>query len=397
MSLSLRAAAALVFLALLSPEGLALRSSPKKKAVHGKHHKAHHRHQKAAAPVAAAAEEQKSQATDKAQFGHIQKELVEAWKHKTHMAKLRQTLEAEQKLLSSQQSLVESDVDDASDSAVQQQAAATKNMINDAKVLLYKSRQDALKQTRAALKEAYQIKKTTEHDIETSNLAIQKATKAKEEADKKIKSIATVIHAATEEAKFFFNQEVPDVHEEKASTKSSSTPVKKAKESENLVKEQESAKPQPKKTERKQEQTESTTEDDIEEEGPVEEEKKTVSVAKKQEPANPQPKKVELKEKVKEKHDSTVLAKEEKASTKSSSTLVKKAKESENIVKEQELATPQPKETQSKQEQTESTTEDDIEETAQEKHDYTMFAKLATKMNADDSLKGKAMIWDEDE
>lgn len=244
---SLRAAATLVFLALLSPEGLALRSSPKKKAVHGKHHKPHHRHQKAhkslsaTAPVAAAAQEQKSQATGKAQFGQIQKELVEAWKHKTHMAKLRQTLEAEQKLLSSQQSLVESDVDDASDSAVQQQAAATKNMIKDAKVLLHKSRQDALKQTQAALKEAYQIKKTTEHDIETSNLAIQKATKAKDEADKKIKSIATVIHAATEEAKFFFNQEVPDVHEEKASTKSSSTLVTEAKESENVVKEQEPA------------------------------------------------------------------------------------------------------------------------------------------------------------
>jgi len=300
---SLRAVAALVFLAVLLPEGLALLSSPKKKAAHKRHHRHHKTHKSAAPVVAAAAHEQKSQETGEAKFGHIQKELVEAWKHKSHMAKLRQTLDAEQKLLSSQQSLVESDVDDASDSAVQQQAAATKNMINDAKVLLHKSRQDALKQTRAALKEAYEIKKSSEHDIEASKLAIQKATKDKEEADKKIKNIAQVIHAATEEAKFFFNQEVPDVSEGKASSKSSSTPVKKSspvkeeKQTVSVAEKQQPAKPQPKSAELKQQMRK--MEDDLnDEEEPVKEEKQRVSVAGKQETASPQPKKVELKEQV---------------------------------------------------------------------------------------------------
>jgi len=309
---SLRAAATLVFLALLSPEGLALRSSPKKKAVQ----KAHHRHHKAnkslslVAPVEAAAEEQKSQATGEAQFGHIQTELVEAWKHKAHMAKLRQTLEAEQTLLSSQQSLVESDVDDASDSAVQQQAAATKNMIKDAKALLVKSRQDALKQTRAALKEAHQIKKTSEQAIETNTLAIKEATKAKEEAERKVKNIAQVIHAATEEAKFFFNQEIPDMRKEKESIKSSPTLVKaEEKKIVSVAEKQEPAKPQPKAAELKQKMQ--NMQDDLAEEGPIKDEQKTVSVAEKQGPANPQPKQVELKEQVQKKHDSAVIAQEE--------------------------------------------------------------------------------------
>jgi len=308
---SLRAAATLVFLALLSPEGLALRSSPKKKAVH----KAQHRHHKAhkslstAAPVAAAAEEQKSKATGEAQFGHIQAELVEAWKHKAHMANLRQTLEAEQTLLSSQQSLVESDVEDASDAAVQQQVDATKNMIKDAKVLLVKSRQDALKQTQAALKEAHQIKKTSEQAIEASNLAIKEATKAKEEAEKNVKTIAQVIHAATEEAKFFFNQEMPDMREEKASTKSSPTLVKEEEKTiVSVAEKQEPAKPQPKAAELKQQMQK--MQDDLAEEGPIKVGKQTVTVATKQGPANPQPKQVELKEQVQKKHDSAVIAKE---------------------------------------------------------------------------------------
>jgi len=191
-----RAVTVFVFLALLAPEGLALlsSSSPKKKKAHHRHH--HHKHHKAhnksnstASPVAAvafqaqklnqtevpaaaqaqklnqtevaaAAQPQTTDATtDDARLRHLHNELVQAWKHKSHIAKLRQTLEAEKHLLTSQQALLASGVDDVSDSAARQQASATEAMMKDAKVMVHDSRQDAITKTHKVLEEAYQIQK----------------------------------------------------------------------------------------------------------------------------------------------------------------------------------------------------------------------------------------------
>lgn len=312
---------AFVFLALLAPEGLALLSAPKKHKAHHRHHR-HHQYYKALNSSSedstlVVAQAQSSKTDTEAKFGLIQNKLVKAWKHKVHMAKLRKTLKEANDLLMSQESLMKSEVDDEiSNSAARKQASETENMIKDARHMLNRSREDALKKTHEALKEAYSVRDQTKLDIEASSAAIAKATKAKQDAEKKIEKIDSIIHAATEEAKFFFHQQtsvghekeakdVKDVKDVKASTKSSSAQTKddsaqegdeeehvgEAKNKATLPKNEEPPKSQPKQAEHKQQaQKKDDSAHESDEEEPIKQANEKVTLAMTKKPSESQSK-----------------------------------------------------------------------------------------------------------
>jgi len=259
MNASLRALALLACLQSAA-EGT-LRKAPPAGSHHRKAHRRHHTGDKSSSVSVAPALAESKASTD--QFSSIHSELMSAWKQKSHMQKLRQTLEAEEKLLSSQQSLAEVKMDGESSAAEGQQVSATAEMIKDAKILLRNSRRNALSKTQKALREAYKVKKEAEQEMEVSSTEIIRATKAREEAIQRKQNIDQVIQAATEEAKYFFNQEVPTLQQgsqdsmgEQVKPDSSATvKVKteeahgaagKAMETKKVVEKRQAAKPQPK-------------------------------------------------------------------------------------------------------------------------------------------------------
>jgi len=188
-----------------------LRKAPPAGSHHRKAHRRHHTGDKSSSVSVAPALAESKSSTD--QFSSIHSELMSAWKQKSHMQKLRQTLEAEEKLLTSQQSLAEVKMDGESSAAEGQQVSATAEMIKDAKLLLRNSRRNALSKTQKALREAYKVKKEAEQQMEVSSTEIVRATKAREEAIQRKQNIDQIIQAATEEAKYFFNQEVPTLQQ----------------------------------------------------------------------------------------------------------------------------------------------------------------------------------------
>jgi len=178
------------------------------RAAPGHRRKHHHRAQPAAAGVEQHQQQEQPQ-SESEQFAYIQKDLIEAWKERTHLEQLQHTIDTQKALLGQQKRLVSQSSEAVSDEE-RSQFQTVIHMVKSSKYMMTKIRRAAIKKVKDAMSSVMSIDENAGKDmeenrrrIEAANAEIARATAANAK-DQQIKQRSQkVLAAAVQEAKYF--------------------------------------------------------------------------------------------------------------------------------------------------------------------------------------------------
>lgn len=174
------------------------------RAAHGHRRKHHHR-----LHPAEQHQQQEQLQSESEQFAHIQKDLIEAWKERTHLEQLQHTIDTQKALLGQQKKLVSQNSEAVSDEE-RSQFQMVVHMVRSSKSMMTKIRQAAIKKVKDAMSSVMNIDEAAGKDIEENKRRIEAAKAEIDRAnaatakDQQIKQRSQkVLAAAVQEATYF--------------------------------------------------------------------------------------------------------------------------------------------------------------------------------------------------
>eukprot|EP00930_Biecheleria_cincta_P054122 TRINITY_DN4003_c0_g1_i1.p1 TRINITY_DN4003_c0_g1~~TRINITY_DN4003_c0_g1_i1.p1 ORF type:complete len:342 (-),score=119.44 TRINITY_DN4003_c0_g1_i1:56-1081(-) len=191
-------------------EHSSLRAAPSQRRKHHRHHKQH-----PAAPGVAQQHQQLEQpqllaaGSESERFASIQTDLMEAWKERTHLEQLQQTIDSQKALLGQQKRLIAQRSEAVSEEE-RTQYSTVAHMVRDSKAMVSKIRQAAIKKIKDAMSNVMSIDEAASSDMEENKRRIEAAkaeiarANAADAKDQQIKQRSQkVLAAAVQEAKYF--------------------------------------------------------------------------------------------------------------------------------------------------------------------------------------------------
>lgn len=163
-------------------------------------------------------------------FGVVQKKLMDAWKSKDHLEKLKHSIKTQKALLSEQKAMVLAREQEEGGEEERKQFMQMLHMVKDSKVLMSKVRKTAIAKTKQAIEEAMDIDKDADKEIEAAQQKMEegkaevaRANEASATAQLAKKRVQKILSAAMQEAKYFQASSVVETKTRKVEEASQTT------------------------------------------------------------------------------------------------------------------------------------------------------------------------------